>query len=197
VADDGKSVHVGVGGYPTRFQPPLALERFSATLGGLAALQGARLVERRGGQIPVGGVLPNLANSRALLLGDAAGAASPLTAGGLDPCLRLSELAAKLIWRYLQSNDPAWLALYDGKMLGRRFRARRAMRTVLRWFGNNPMFEMACATMRTPPGRKLAERIFFGRGSFPDIDPFDRPAATGASAFQTQKSQAVAVNQGF
>jgi len=27
-----------------------------------------------------------------------------------------------------------------------------------------------CAMLRTPPGRHLARRIFFGRGSFPDID---------------------------
>lgn len=198
VAEDGHSVHVGVGGYSERFQPAAALERFSASLGGLVSLDAATLVERRGGRIPVGGILSNLANTRALLLGDAAGAASPLTAGGLDPCLRLSELAAKVIWQYLQTSDPAWLAHYDGRQLGRRFRTRKALRTALRWLGSNALFEMACAAMRTRSGRKLAEKIFFGRGSFPDVDRLALPrAGSQASALKAQQPQAVAMDQGL
>ena len=54
-------------------------------------------VERRGGPIPVGGLLRRISCADGLLVGDAAGAVSPLTAGGLDPCLRLSELAAAVL----------------------------------------------------------------------------------------------------
>lgn len=196
IAEDGHSRHVGVGGYGDRFQPAAALERFNESLGNLVPLSSGHLVERRGGRIPVGGLLPKLANPRALLLGDAAGAASPLTAGGLDPCLRLSELAAKVIWQYLQTSDPTWLACYDGRRLGRRFRTRKAMRTALRWMGSNVLFEVACAAMRTAPGRRLAEKIFFGRGSFPDVDHLATPKSP-PSALKAQQPQAVAVNQGL
>jgi flavin-dependent dehydrogenase len=169
IADDGTSVHVGVGGHPARFQPAAALEKFRAGVESLVSLAGAKLIERRSGRIPVGGVLPNLANGRGLLIGDAAGAVSPLTAGGLDPCLRLSELAAKTAFGFLSTGEAAHLAAYDGRALGRRFRARRALRAVYDLAGSNLMLEAGCAFLRTPPGRWLARRIFFGRGSFPDL----------------------------
>ena len=101
IAYDGEEAHVGVGGYPNRFDPTSALEEFHRRVRGILDLQMARRVERRGGRIPVGGVLKKIANTRGLLIGDAAGAVSPLTAGGLDPCMRLSSLAAKVSSAYL------------------------------------------------------------------------------------------------
>jgi flavin-dependent dehydrogenase len=182
IADDGTSVHLGVGGYATRFQPAAALERFRASVEPIAALGGAMLVERRAGRIPVGSILPNLANQRGLLVGDAAGAVSPLTAGGLDPCLRLSELAAKAAWRFLSTGDAAKLAVYNGAKFRRAFRARRALRTVYDLAGTNFLLEAGCALLRLPVGRSLARRIFFGRGSFPDL------ATAGEGAKSTSKS---------
>ena len=98
---DGEQVHLGVGGYPARFDPVKALREFRSSLDDLLDLSKARLIERRGGRIPVGGVLRRIANVEGLLIGDAAGAVSPLTAGGLDPCMRLSSFAAKVIAAYL------------------------------------------------------------------------------------------------
>jgi len=169
IADDGTSLHVGVGGYPSKFQPAAALEQFRRSLAELVRWDALRLVERRGGRIPVGSVLPNIVNERGLLLGDAAGAVSPLTAGGLDPCLRLSELAAKTAYQFLASGDPGQLSAYDGRQFRRRFRARRALRAVYDLAGTNLMLELGCAVLRSPPGRKLAQKIFFGHGSFPDV----------------------------
>jgi hypothetical protein len=72
------------------------------------------------------------------------------------------------------------------------------MRTALRWCGNNVLFEVACAAMRTGTGRRLAEKIFFGRGSFPDVDWLALPrAAAQASALKAQQPQAVAMDQGL
>lgn len=171
IADDTTSVHVGVGGYPTLFQPAAALARFRASVAAIVDLDGAKHVERRAGRIPVGSILPRLASERGMLVGDAAGAVSPLTAGGLDPCLRLSELAAKVAWQFLSSGDASHLAAYDGRQFRRRFRARRALRTVYDLAGSNAMLEAGCALLRWPGGRALARRIFFGRGSFPDVAP--------------------------
>ena len=94
VIDDGRHAHVGVAGYPDAMRTGVRhlLDAFAADAPGRAAPAGP--VERRGGPIPVGGVLRRLACPAGLLVGDAAGAVSPLTAGGLDPCLRMSELAA-------------------------------------------------------------------------------------------------------
>ena len=191
VAEDGQAVHVGVGGYAAGFQPAAALHQFRSSLGRLIPLESARLVERRGGRIPVGGILANVVNARGLSIGDAAGAVSPLTAGGLDPCLRLSELAAKVIWKYLTSGDPAHLAAYDGRLFRRRFLARRALRAAYSLAGYNPVLEAACGALRLPWCKGMAERVFFGRGSFPDVLAPDLPppaaATKAASSGKTQK----------
>src|SRR5688572_15592738 len=74
VVDDGEEVHVGVGGYASRFKPAEALRRFHARVAPRFGLRGAAACERRGGRIPVGGVLRRIACARGLLTGDAAGA---------------------------------------------------------------------------------------------------------------------------
>ena len=107
IAHDGEEAHIGVGGYPGMFDPVQALEKFRASLSEIIDLRNARQIERRGGRIPVGGVLRNIANKHGLLIGDAAGAVSPLTAGGLDPCMRLSTLAAKVVAEFLESQNAA------------------------------------------------------------------------------------------
>ncbi len=170
VVHDGEQVHVGVGGYPSRFDPLAALGEFRASLAGIVDLRHAQMVERRGGRIPVGGVLPRLANQRGLLIGDAAGAVSPLTAGGLDPCMRLSGFAAKVIGDYLVSNDENLLASYSGELFRARFVSRLWMRRIAANIDHPVLAELACATLRLPFFRAFARHVFFGRGSFPDVD---------------------------
>lgn len=168
VVDDGEEVHVGVGGYASRFQPAEALRRFLARVAPRFGLAGAEPSERRGGRIPVGGVLPRIACARGLLTGDAAGAVSPLTAGGLDPCLRLSSLAADVTADFLASGDPAALEPYGGAAFRARFRTRLLLRRMLAGIHSPIAAELACAALRLPPLRGVAEKVFFGRGSFPD-----------------------------
>lgn len=169
VVDDGEEVHVGVGGYASRFQPALALRRFAARVGPRFGLEGARASERRGGRIPVGGVLPRIVSPRGLLVGDAAGAVSPLTAGGLDPCLRLSALAATVTADFLRTGDEAMLDCYGGGALRARFRTRLLLRRALAAVRSPAVAEVACAALRLPPFRSVAQRVFFGHGSFPDV----------------------------
>ncbi|HEX8451285.1 MAG TPA: NAD(P)/FAD-dependent oxidoreductase [Longimicrobium sp.] len=169
VVDDGEEVHVGVGGYRSRFQPAEALRRFKVRVAARFGLHGAVPCERRGGRIPVGGVLPRIACARGLLTGDAAGAVSPLTAGGLDPCLRLSALAAEVAIELLATGDPAALAPYDGTSLRARFRTRLLIRRALAAVRSPLAAELACAALRLPPFSTVAHRVFFGRGSFPDV----------------------------
>lgn len=169
VVDDGEEVHVGVGGYATRFRPAEALRRFHARVAPRFGLEGAEPTERRGGRIPVGGVLPRIACPRGLLTGDAAGAVSPLTAGGLDPCLRLSALAADVAGDFLATGSEAALAAYDGAALRRRFRSRLLIRRALAAVRSPAAAELACAALRLPPLRAAARKVFFGRGSFPDV----------------------------
>jgi flavin-dependent dehydrogenase len=168
VVADGEEVHVGVGGHAERFRPAEALRTFRERVQDRFGLRGRVPDERRGGRIPVGGVLPRIASPRGLLVGDAAGAVSPLTAGGLDPCIRLSALAARVSADFLASGDPAALAPYAGNSFRRRFRSRLALRRALSAVSTPWMAELGCAALRSPVLRPLAGHVFFGRGSFPD-----------------------------
>jgi flavin-dependent dehydrogenase len=168
---DGEEVHLGVGGYPSRFDPLQALSEFRASLDGIADLSQATLIERRGGRIPVGGVLNHIANERGLLVGDAAGAVSPLTAGGLDPCLRLSKFAARIAGEYLDSGDKSALAAYSGELFRARFVSRLWMRRIIARVKSPALIELGCALMRLPVCSSFAWHVFFGRGSFPDLEP--------------------------
>jgi flavin-dependent dehydrogenase len=169
VVQDGEEVHLGVGGYAARFEPVQALEAFRASIGSeIVDLSRAKRVERRGGRIPVGGVLRRIANRRGLLVGDAAGAVSPLTAGGLDPCMRLSSLAARVVPAYLLTRNDAALAPYSGEFFRSRFISRLWMRRVIASIQQPLLLELGCAVMRLPLMNSIAWHVFFGRGSFPD-----------------------------
>jgi flavin-dependent dehydrogenase len=169
VVNDGQHAHVGVAGYADRFPDGLrrALGRFTASAPGLAGLDRPDLVERRGGPIPVGGVLRRISCANGLLVGDAAGAVSPLTAGGLDPCLRLSELAAASLDDALRTGKPQALAGYDGASLRARFRGRLVLRRGLAQVRTPAAAAAAFAVLRMPFGRAAARRVLFGDRSFP------------------------------
>jgi hypothetical protein len=94
---------------------------------------------------------------------------SPLTAGGLDPCLRQSALAAEVIAGLLATGDVAALAPYDGTALRARFRSRLLIRRLLAAVRTPAAAELACAALRLPPFNAVAHRVFFGHGSFPDV----------------------------
>jgi len=166
---DGEEIHVGVGGYADRFVPPAALARWTELVRTKLGITLEDRVERRGGRIPVGGVLPRIANTRGLLVGDAAGAVSPLTAGGLDPCLRLSAFAAEVVDEALHAGNPAPFAAYSGKMFRRKFRSRLWLREGLRGVRSRWLAEAACWGLRTSLGQGLAARVFFHPASFPDV----------------------------
>ena len=171
VANDGHEAHIGVAGHKPPhgrgWDPARALQAFRESL----PFRAGRAFERRGGLIPVGGMLRRIACERGLLIGDAAGAVSPLTAGGLDGALRLSTFAADVAFAYLERGDAAVLRQYSGDRFRARFMTRRWMRQAMNAMSTPAMTEIAFALLRVPPLRGLAEHIFFARGSFPDLSP--------------------------
>ncbi|MEV4410752.1 FAD-dependent oxidoreductase [Catellatospora sp. NPDC049609] len=92
-------------------------------------------------------------------------------AGGLDPCLRLSELAASVAAGYLRTGDEHLLRRYDGNALRARFRGRLLLRRLFAGIRSPAAAEAAVAALRHRAGHALAARILFGDGSFPDVDP--------------------------
>ncbi|GAA4716299.1 hypothetical protein Prum_005620 [Phytohabitans rumicis] len=180
VIDDGRHAHVGVAGYPHAMRTGIRhlLDAFAADAPGRAMPTGP--IERRGGPIPIGGVLRRLACPAGLLVGDAAGAVSPLTAGGLDPCLRMSELAAAVATAYLRTGDHRTLDEYSGHALRTRFRGRLLLRRTFAGIRSPAAAEAAVALLRGRAGRAVAARILFGDGSFPTVNPPHVQPATAA-----------------
>lgn len=191
VVDDGHHVHLGVAGYADRFPRGLteALARFRGNAPGLPADLPDEPLERRGGPIPVGGVLRRIGCSTGLLVGDAAGAVSPLTAGGLDPCLRLSDHAVAVIDEALRTGTAEPLRHYDGAVLRSNFRGRLALRSGLSRVRTPALSEPTFALLRTPPGRAVARRVLFGDRSFPDVDDAmtSRPAHPSGRVMETRR----------
>ena len=175
--EDGEEVHIGVGGYAERFTPTAALETLERRIAERFRVTLPEARERRAGRIPVNGVLRRIANRRGLLLGDAAGAVSPLTAGGLDACLRLTRFAAKLIARSLNEGTPAALKCYDGHAFRPRFVSRLAMRRAYAALRSPLAVELAMRPLQLAPLTKFARHVFFGRGSFPDPELLLKKAA--------------------
>ena len=170
IADDSEEIHIGVGGYASDFNPREALKSFKEKTEHLFDLKNAELIETRGGRIPVGGVLRKIANEHGLLIGDAAGAVSPLTAGGLDPAMRLSRFAAEIVWERLQADDPKILLQYSGELFRARFVSRLWMRRIIKTFTNQNLLELGFTFLRGKLGQTFARHVFFGRGSFPDVE---------------------------
>ncbi|USX53046.1 NAD(P)/FAD-dependent oxidoreductase [Lentzea sp. HUAS12] len=160
VVDDGEHAHVGLAGRPDRFSAPLPqlLQRLRDSF---PTPEPAGPVRRRGGPIPVGGLLRRIVSPEGLLVGDAAGAVSPLTAGGLDPCMRMSELAASVTFDYLRSGNRYVLEHYDGAAMRRRYLLRSQLRRGLSLVRGPGLAEAAFAVLRTSPGRSAARRILF------------------------------------
>jgi len=185
IAHDGEETHLGVGGYPSLFDPTAALREFHARVAGIIDLRNAKQIEARAGLIPVGGVLRTIANSTGMLIGDAAGAVSPLTAGGLDPCMRLSAFAASVVTEYLSTGDTQVLQAYSGELFRSRFASRLWARRIASTLRQPQLIELGCAMLRLPVFNRLANHVFFGRGSFPDVTDNLEPRLTTLSSHST------------
>lgn len=123
----------------------------------------------RAGQIPCGGVVSPVAMTRALLLGDAAGMVSPLTAGGIHTALQHGAAAGHAISDFLagRSEDPCrrFVGNYPS------FRAKRALRWLFDHFQSDAAFNLLLATR---PVREAASLVYFHRKGV--FEPAREPA---------------------
>jgi len=110
----------------------------------------------RAGLIPCGGVVDPTATRRALLVGDAAGMVSPVTAGGIHTALKHGMAAGHAIADYLhgRAEDPS----VDFVRSYPRFRAKRALRFLYDHFQSDVVFNLFLATA---PMRQAASLVYF------------------------------------
>ena len=70
----------------------------------------------------------------------------------------------------LEIGDADVLRAYSGERFRARFASRLWMRRLVSTVNQPVLVELACAGLRLPVLNSLAWHVFFGRGSFPDVD---------------------------
>src|SRR4029450_12329173 len=112
----------------------------------------------RAGMIPCGGVVRPETGEGVLLVGDAAGMVSPLTAGGIHTALKHGTAAGQAIAEHLygRKRDPAsWLARSYP-----RFKFKRMLRFAFDHFQSDTLFNLLLGTTLM---RAAASVVYFHR----------------------------------
>jgi digeranylgeranylglycerophospholipid reductase len=133
---------------------------FLEKVSGVANFKGAKPMSIRAGMIPCGGVVQPVAVRRAMLVGDAAGMVSPVTAGGIHTALKHGLAAGHAIVDFLhgKGGDPSegFVRSYPG------FRVKRLLRFLFDHCQSDLAFNLLLGTklMRT-----AASVVYFHRKS--------------------------------
>lgn len=93
-------------GLATRFPRSPRLKDFTEKIMPVLSLENMQPFSHRAGVIPCGGTVKNFYHNKIMLLGDAAGTVSPLTAGGIHPAIQLGQLAGTSIADHLLHGGP-------------------------------------------------------------------------------------------
>ncbi len=133
-----------------------AIDLFIARIAPLLDLRGDKPMAVRAGMIPCGGLVAPVAAERVLLVGDAAGMVSPVTAGGIHTALKHGSAAGHAIADFLAGRrvDPStWFV--DSYP---RFRTKRLLRFAFDHFQSDMLFN---AMLTTPLIRHAASIVYF------------------------------------
>jgi digeranylgeranylglycerophospholipid reductase len=124
----------------------------------------------RAGMIPCGGLVHPVATANALLVGDAAGMVSPVTAGGIHTALKHGLAAGHAIADFLSGSreDPSGWFVESYPV----FRKKRLLRFLFDHFQSDTLFNLLLGTR---PMRRTASIVYFHhKGVF---DPQERTNA--------------------
>ena len=135
------------------------MPKFVARINGRFGLSADRVLEKRGGIIPIGGLLREFYGDRVLLIGDAAGMVSPLTAGGIHNAYRFGRLAGDAIAEHLDGDGP-----HPGEVVRRAY-PKRIWKHAARWmYDRLPVARVLEAGFLTRNlFRGVAGKVFFDR----------------------------------
>ncbi|MDH5823662.1 NAD(P)/FAD-dependent oxidoreductase [Luteimonas sp. RD2P54] len=124
----------------------------------------------RAGLIPCSGPVFDMARDRAILVGDAAGIVSPVTAGGIHSAWEHGWAVGRAIAAHLRDGapPPEQVAVEAAP----RFRAKRA----LRWAYDRLQFDWPFdLLLHSPPLRWAAERVYFHKRGSQGSGELDHP----------------------
>ena len=152
-------------------QPAVAaMERLLDKIAPVLDLRGVAPSSVRAGKIPCGGLVRPTAAHRVLLVGDAAGMVSPVTAGGIHNAMKHGQAAGEAVADFLGGGreDPSgwFVRSYPS------YRAKGLLRTLFDRFQSDVLFNLL---LHTRPMRAAASIVYFHhKGAF-------EPAAAGRS----------------
>jgi digeranylgeranylglycerophospholipid reductase len=132
------------------------LSAFLARTEPIFRFKGARVIERRAGRIPAGGLVSPWSAPGVLLVGDAAGMVSPATGGGIRLAFQFGRRAAQAIADHLLHLGPAPETVLVRELP--RFALKRLMRAGLDLAPPNLLLD---AVIATPLMRWLATHLYF------------------------------------
>jgi flavin-dependent dehydrogenase len=158
---------------PRGLRPDEAMRKFLLKIAPIVDLTGVRPSSVRAGLIPCGGLVRPVAAPRVLLVGDAAGMVSPVTAGGIHTALKHGLAAGNAVADFLRgkAEDPAgrFVRSYP------KFRLKRLLRFCFDRFQSDFAFNWLLATR---PMRAAAGVVYFHRRGV--FDPAAQPAPVAA-----------------
>jgi flavin-dependent dehydrogenase len=154
----------GVAGRQREFKPNESLRLAQTMFDDVTDLSKMRVVERKGGNIPVGGRLKRVyrddERGRALLLGDAAGLCGAATGGGIYPALISGRLAAQAVAQELLNGSPAGVKTYlrtlsQAGRLGPYLQIEDWIRFALDHMTSNADLQTLIRIMASPEGNRV------------------------------------------
>lgn len=160
-----------------QFMENTVMAAFLEKIAPIIDFRGLRPISVRAGMIPCGGVVHPVAGPRVLLVGDAAGMVSPVTAGGIHTALKHGLAAGHAIADFLNGRveDPSgwFVRSYP------RFRTKRLLRFLFDHFQSDALFNLLLGTR---PVRAAAGIVYFHhKGAFD-------PAANTARQADSEES---------
>jgi digeranylgeranylglycerophospholipid reductase len=110
----------------------------------------------RAGKIPCGGLVHPVAAEKVLLIGDAAGMVSPVTAGGIHTALKHGHAAGEAVAEFLAGRRPDPCTWFVRSYP--RFRTKRLLRFAFDYFQSDTLFNLL---LNTRPMRTAAGIVYF------------------------------------
>ncbi len=170
LAPHGELAALGVAGHQRSFKPNDALRQATDAFAAYTPMDQMRIVERKGGIIPVGGAVrqPYRDDSaaHALLLGDAAGLCGAATGGGIYPALLCGPLAAHAVANALLHHTPGAIQGYLRDLprtggLGPYLRVEDWLRVALDRLTTPSEVRAFYGLFATPSGNAILRRTLF------------------------------------
>ncbi len=158
---------------PDHLSPTDAMNAFLEKIAAVADFRRVQPAAVRAGMVPCGGVVQPVAARRVMLVGDAAGMVSPVTAGGIHTALKHGQAAGHAIADFLsgKGEDPSegFVRSYP------RFRTKRLLRFLFDHFQSDTAFDLLLGTKLM---RSAASMVYFHRKGVFDPTAVQTKAAT-------------------